>query len=170
MEKPMGQLSGVRLDDRRLFQIQTELTMLPAPAVTTLVVLDGRAVHKKSTPADPTLPRAVLENAIARQHQDIEQTLRRRSMPELPAITDRPADDEPPTSAAPVQAAPVQAAPAEDPVAALSRLLDEGYDHLRDRRYSEALAIWEQALTLDPGNKTLRLNLEILRKKMESQA
>lgn len=167
VEKPMGQLSGVRLADRRLFQLQTELTMLPAPAITTIVVLDGRTVHKKSTPADPTLPRAALEDAISRQHQDIEQTLRRRSMPELPAITDRDPDEAQTLAVAPD---PVEAAPAEDPAATLSRLLDEGYDHLREHHYPEALATWERALSLDPENKTLRLNLEILRKKMTAPA
>ncbi|MBU1244829.1 response regulator [Myxococcota bacterium] len=146
-EKPMGQLSGVRMD-QRLFQIQTEFTILPAPAFTTIVVLDGRTVHKKSTPADTTLSRTEMEAAMSRQHQDIEQTLRRRSMQDMPAAD----------------------LPAESAMARFTRLLDEGYEALRAKDYVTARETWEQALVLDPEHKTLRLNLEILRKKTVEQA
>ncbi len=143
LEKPMGVLSGVRLD-RRLFQIQTEFTSIPVPSCTTIVVLDGRAIHKKSTPAPLSASRAELEAIMQQQHQETENTLRRKSMPEWTSVEDK----------------------GESRTETFPELLDEGYEALRDRKFDIALRVWEKALTLQPDHKTLQLNLEILRRKM----
>jgi hypothetical protein len=168
LEKPMGQLSGVRLDNR-LFQIQTEFTMLPAPAYTTIVVLDGRTVHKKSTPADLTLARAAMEAAMSAQHQEIELNLRKKIGLDAPQPSAAPSPS-PSAPASSGSAPPSSAEPSGDVASTAercARLLDDGYEHLREKDYAQALTAWEQAAQLDPENRTLQLNLEILRKKME---
>ncbi len=142
-EKPMGQLSGVHVLGK-LFQVQTEFTERPAPAYTTVVMVDGRTVAKKSTPADLSLSRSAMEEAMAAQHRAMEAEIRRKTA--LPEPSGEP----------------------ESPMQRYSRLLDEGYEHLREKRYESALAAWQEAARLDPENRTLQLNLEILRKKMQS--
>ena len=44
----------------------------------------------------------------------------------------------------------------------VTRLIDEGFNALRDRRRDDARRAWEAALRLDPGNRMIELNLRKL--------
>ena len=50
----------------------------------------------------------------------------------------------------------------------ISRLLDKGFEHLRRKEYLNAREVWEKALSLDPGNRILALNIKKLEKMVET--
>lgn len=142
VEKPMGILSGVRIG-QRLFQIQTEFVTLPENHLLSLVILDGKVMMKKSTPTTAT-DRVTLTRQLEIQHQQVENEVREKA---LERSRSKKAEE-------------------EDPREKFNRLLEEGFEAYRKKEYSMALVSWEEAYVIDPANKTLSTNLNIVRKKI----
>jgi DNA-binding response OmpR family regulator len=145
-ERVMGQLSGVRLGPR-LFQIQTEHVLVPDAQVVTVVILDGRTVMKRATPA-AGLGRESVAQAVRDQHARVEGEVNER----LARGTSK-------------------AEPGgESPRERFNRLFEAGFDRYHAGALAEAIALWEQAQAVDPENKTLDVNLRIARQKLARAA
>ncbi len=153
--KAMGQLSGVKVG-ARTFQIQTELVSHPESRVVTIVILDGRTVLKRVgdllLPGSGSDPDSAPDypGLIRTQHASVEAEVRdkldqlgkqadKRSTQKVPSVKQQ-----------------------------FNRLFEEGHDAYLSRDYEAALAVWEEANALDPDNKALSVNLDILKKKMAS--
>jgi DNA-binding response OmpR family regulator len=141
-EKPMGKLSGVQVN-QRLFQVQSEFQDQPEPQILTIVILDGKVVLKKVHPVTGGQSREALQQLIEAQHCEVEQEIRDR-------VNER-----------------IQAKSAEtSPLARFNALFEEGWELYRGRDYAGALACWEEADALKPGDKTLESNIKVVRKKL----
>ncbi|MEZ4445374.1 MAG: response regulator [Polyangiaceae bacterium] len=142
--KPSGILSAVRLD-KRCFQVQTELASAPHRQVVTIVVLDGRTLLKRATPTPDGATSGELAQLIRSQHEAVEMEVRDKLS----------------------QATSSEGA-AETHKARVGRLIDEGFDRFRGKDYQGAIDAWQSALEIDPDNGTLRVNLQVARKKLAS--
>ena len=49
----------------------------------------------------------------------------------------------------------------------VSELLDRGFEHLRRKEYLSAKEVWEKALSIEPGNRILELNIKKLEKMVD---
>ncbi|MBI4956386.1 MAG: response regulator [Myxococcales bacterium] len=145
--RPMGCLSGVRVGER-LFQVQTEGVGRPAPCIVTIVTLDGKTVLKRKEDLEGGEDRATVERRMREQHRAVELEIETRLG----------------------EAVRLKGAGAESPAERFNRLFDAGFDRYCARDYRGALAIWSEAEALDPDNATLRLNMKILRQKIEEAA
>lgn len=144
-EKPMGKLGGVQVD-KRLFQVQTEFVMKPSNQIQTLVILDGRVVHKKIIPVtEGKVPKRELEKLIEKQHFEVEADIRER----LTAV-----------------ARSKKGEPAETPQDRFGALFEEGFEKYRNEDYPGALSAWEQAYAINPTDQSLETNIRILKKKL----
>jgi predicted TPR repeat methyltransferase len=47
-----------------------------------------------------------------------------------------------------------------------NRLFEQGVDHSLSGNLEAAVGAWEKALEIDPENKTIEVNLQIIRKKL----
>lgn len=143
--RPMGQLSGVKAGSRT-FQIQTEVVSHPEPRVVTIVILDGRTVLKRVS--DPLLPSATEDHTalIRTQHTAVETEVRDK-LDQLGKARD---------------------AGTESVKERFNRLFEQGHDAYLTGNYEAARTAWEEARGLDPDNKALTVNLEILEKKLAS--
>lgn len=142
IDKPMGKLSGVKIN-QRLIQIQTEFVTYPEQQILSVVILDGKVLHKRSTPAAATA-KEELARLIEEQHVAVEQEVRTKA-----ADLGKSKQNE-----------------EESPKEKFGRLQESGFEHYRKAAYAEALADWEEAFKIDPANKTLATNLAIVRKKL----
>jgi hypothetical protein len=144
-EKPMGRLSGVKAQNM-LFQLQTEFITLPENQVVTIVILDGKVLLKRKTkvPADKT-DRTSIEEMIEEQHVSVEKDVRERVGDLIRKKTE--AKDSPKEN--------------------FARLFEEGFDRYREGDSEKALAIWEEALALNPADKILATNIKMLRRKLK---
>ncbi len=145
-EQPMGRLSGVRVRDR-LFQVQTEFVSRPTKCVVTIVTLDGKTVLKKSGDVPGQADREEVERLIRRQHLEVEEEVRRKISA---ALHEKNRTEETQRTR-------------------FNRLFDEGYEKYREQDYAGALAVWEEAGRIDPSNKTLEINMKLVRKKLEGE-
>ncbi len=142
-ELPMGRLSGIRVDER-LFQIQTELVAKPTALIVTVVIYEGRTLQKRSTPPAPGSDRAALETQIKSQHTAVEVEVQAK----VQTLLQKPGSAHP------------------TPKATFDDLLERGLTCYLAKAYAQALELWEQAHGLFPDNKTLQVNLTIVRKKL----
>ena len=143
-EKPMGRLSGIEAGGR-LFQVQTEFISKPDELLLSLVILDGKVVLKRSNPVAHSLDKAMLERMLGEQHQSVENEIKDKL----------------------VDAASKKAAKAESPAERFGQLLESGFEKYRERDYEAAMEIWGQAQSLNPSDKTLGINLAIVKKKLQ---
>jgi len=139
-EKPMGKLSGVRVQ-KRLFQIQTEFS---DNQIVTVVILDGRVMHKKSQQVEATADKSVLETIIEKQHLMVEKEIYEK----LDELVDK------------------QESQGTNSVKKFNQLYDEGFDKYRAGEVQAALELWEKAHEINPDDKALVINLSVLRKKL----
>lgn len=144
VEKPMGKLSGVKLN-QRLFQIQTEFVTYPEHQILSVVILDGKVLVKRGRPTTAT-DRESLARLIEEQHQQVEAEVREKT---LELVRSKQADE-------------------ESPREKFGRLLEAGFDHYRNKEYQAAFDCWSDARKIDPENKTIATNLAIVRKKLET--
>ena len=142
IDKPMGKLSGVKLN-QRLIQIQTEFVTYPENQILSVVILDGKVLHKRGTTAKPA-DKEVLARIIEEQHVAVEQEIRTKA----------------------AELGKSRQAEGESAKEKLGRLMESGFESYRSGAYAEALAAWEEAFAVDPTNKTLATNLAIVRKKL----
>lgn len=143
IEKPMGKLSGIKVGSR-LFQVQTEFVTYPDNQVYSIVILDGKVVLKRSVPTDATQDKADLTKIIEAQHLKVENEVREK----LHDAASKKADAE------------------ETPKEKYDRLFEAGFEKYQQRDYAGALAVWEEAHKINPTDKTLEINLAIVRKKI----
>lgn len=142
--RPMGCLSGVRAGER-LFQIQTELAMTPAPQVMTVVILDGRTVLKRVGPSLTVVDKENVERLINEQHGAVEAEVRDK----LASAT---------TSAAKTAI--------DSPKVRVDGLVEEGLSAFLAQDYKKALAVWQEAIAIDPANKTLSVNIGVVKRRL----
>lgn len=142
--KPMGRLSGIKVN-QRLFQIQTEFVTYPENMVMTVVILDGKVVTKRNGPVPPSADRTSIERLIEEQHLKVEAEVN-----EKVAAKNRTREET-----------------EETPREKVGRLFEAGFDKYRAGQLKEALELWEEAHALDPQDKTLEINLSIVRKKLK---
>lgn len=142
--RPMGRLSAVRAE-QRLFQIQTEYSGQQQGQIVTTVIVDGRVVHSRTGQPPRGTERKAIEKFIDTQHRAIEAEVRER----ISGDTIRRARE------------------LETSKETFSRLFDAGCEMYRERDYSGALALWSEAASIDPEDKTLVTNLKIVRLKLE---
>lgn len=139
-EEPMGKLSGVKAH-QRLFQVQTELS---DNQIITVVILDGRVLHKKTQQAQATADKTTLEAIIEKQHLEVEKEIHEK----LEKLTDK--SDKRVT----------------DATKKFNQLYDEGFDKYRAGDLQAALELWEKAHEINPDDKTVAINLSVIRKKL----
>lgn len=142
-EKPMGRLSGIRAH-QRLFQVQTEFVTYPEPKVLSVVILDGNTLLKRGCEVSPGSSRTAIEELIRERHAAAEAEVRQK-IDSL--LKDR------------LEGAPT-------PKESFNRLVDEGFEAYRRGDLPQALDRWEEAKNYNPADKTLDVNLAILRKKL----
>lgn len=143
-QKASGQLSGVKVRDR-LFQVQTEHVNYPENCIVTIVVLDGKTVLKSSSPPLETDNLEEIGKIIRLKHADAEREIKEK----LNSF--------------------FQKVPAEEGQSTqenFNRLFEKGFDKYREKDYVEALAIWEEAKKINPGNNTLDINMKIVKNKL----
>ncbi|GFO54347.1 hypothetical protein GMSM_13540 [Geomonas sp. Red276] len=141
-EVPTGALSGVRVRDR-LFQVQSEYVE-PGQQIVTLVILDGKVRLKRGTPAALSLGRSVLQQLLEEQHVAVEKEIQEKLNEKIEEKN--------------------QAEP--NAKQRFNKLLEDGLDHYRQGEHEKALAVWEEAALLNPGDKLIETNLKIVRKKL----
>ncbi|MBI5496359.1 MAG: response regulator [Deltaproteobacteria bacterium] len=142
----MGCLSGVRVG-KRLFQVQSEFLAHPDPVAVSVVILDGRTLLKRVSDPLPGRTREEWQRAVQEQHRRVEAEVGER-----------------------VQAAADKGTAASTPVRDAHVWIEEGLGRYLALDYVGALAAWEEAARLDPGNKGLEVNLRIVRKKLTDAA
>ncbi len=143
-KKAMGQLSGVKVG-KRLFQIQTEHVVYPENRIVTIVVLDGKIVMKNSSPPLETDDLEEIGKIIKEKHAGVEAEVKGK----INSLTQKESEDE------------------ESAQERFNRLFEEGFDKYREKDYAGALAVWEEAQKINPGNNTLEINMKIVRKKLK---
>ncbi len=144
-EKPMGKLSGVRLN-QRLIQVQTEFVTRPENQILSVVILDGKVLLKRGNPTS-AFEREELARLIEIQHTQVEEEIRTKAG----ELQERKGG---------------KAAEEESNKERLSQLIDDGFEKYRSGDYAGALNDWEKAQKLDESNKTLSTNLTIVRRKL----
>ncbi len=142
----MGQLSGVKVGTRT-FQIQTELVSHPEQRIVTIVILDGRTVLKRVSDLPPLGEKSDHAALIRAQHRAVEAEVRQK----LGELGGR------------------QASASDSPKERFNRLFERGHDAYLDGDLEQARHLWQQAQAIDPTNKALAVNLEILGKKLDTR-
>ncbi len=142
-EKPMGKLSGIKIQ-KRLFQIQTEFTDQPDCQIASIVVLDGRVVLKRNSTGSSSMNKYELEKIIELQHLSVEEEVHAK----LDGLLAKNNKVKP-----------------EDKMS-FHQLYDAGYDKYCSGDFAEALNYWEEAEKDNPKDKTLAINLSVVRKKL----
>jgi len=144
VEKPMGKLSGVKAG-QRLFQVQTEFVTYPENQVYSIVLLDGKVVLKRSVSTTAGQDKIALAKIIEEQHQQVENEVREK-------ISDLGAK---------------KSEAGESPKEKYDRLFEAGFEKYQQRDFAGALAVWEEAHVINPTDKTLEINLSIVKKKLQ---
>ncbi|MBI5694535.1 MAG: response regulator [Nitrospirae bacterium] len=143
-EIPMGKLSGIDVNGR-LLQVQTEFVTYPSDQLLSIVILDGKVVYKKSVPPPAGMDKTALERVIEEQHTAVEGEVRDK----ISGIVKK------------------KESSGESVSARFSRFFESGFEKYRDKDYAGALADWEEAYKANPTDKTLQINLSIVRKKLQ---
>ncbi|MCA9594108.1 MAG: response regulator [Myxococcales bacterium] len=139
----MGRLSTVE-GGGKVFQIQTEFVRHPEQRVVSIVVLDGRTLMKRRSDPLVGMDYRAIDQIIGRQHAEVEASVSER----LDKLLGKAQDA------------------GESPAATAAQLLEDGLSRYMAKDYAGAIEVWERALALDPENKTLAFNLEIVKKKL----
>lgn len=142
-ELPMGKLSGVKIN-QRMFQVQSEFIEQPHQQILTLVILDGKVVSKRGTPALLALGRETLQRMIEEQHVSVEQEINEKIATMVEARSN------------------VEVTQKER----FNSLFEDGWDCYRKGDYARALSLWEEAHDINPADKTIGTNLKIVRNKL----
>lgn len=142
-EKPMGKLSGIKVQ-KRLFQIQTELAEQQDGQIVSIVVLDGRVVLKRVSKVPPSMNKVELEKIIELQHLSVEEEVHAK----LDGLLKKNSQTQ------------------SDGKKNFHQLYDAGYDKYCTGNFPEALKYWEEAEKINPKDKTLAINLSVVRKKL----
>lgn len=142
-EKPMGKLSGIKIQ-QRLFQIQTELAEQQDGQIVSIVVLDGRVVLKRVSQAPASMKKPELEKIIELQHLSVEEEVHAK----LDGLLEKNSQSQ------------------SDGKKNFHQLYDAGYDEYCTGNFSEALKYWEEAEKINSADKTLTINLSVVRKKL----
>lgn len=139
----MGKLSGVKIN-QRIFQVQSEFVEQPVQQILTMVILDGKVVLKKGTPARLSLGREVLQQLIEVQHVAVEQEVQQKIASRIEAKSQGEVSQK----------------------ERFNILFEEGWEFYRQSDYAKALTLWEEARELNPLDKVIETNLKIVRKKL----
>ena len=145
---PAGRLSAVSAGGKSL-QLQTEFGA-PSLEIRTLVTSEGRIVSKIVRQVSPGLSRDALQRMIEEQHAEAE------------------ADVEGSVTGLAQRKGSPQESPQESAQERSEHLFWEGFKEFRGGLYERALSTWLEAQSLDPGNKVLGANLDIVRVKLET--
>jgi len=139
-EKPIGKLSGIKIQ-QRLFQIQTEQQ---DGQIVSIVVIDGRVVLKRVAATPDITTKIDLEKTIELQHLSVEKEVRAK----LNGLVEKNTDIK------------------DDETQKFHKLYDAGYDEYCTGNFSEAIKYWEEATKIKSTDKTLAINLSVVRKKL----
>ncbi len=142
-ERPMGRLSAVEAGNR-LIQVQTEFATSPKEQILTVALLDGRTLMKRVSPPPDGATRASIESQIDAQHAEVEAAVREK----LATLARKNAQSQ--------QTARER----------YGELFEAGFTAYREKRYEEALRCWEEAQRLSPGEKTVEVNIQIVKQKL----
>lgn len=141
---PTGILSSILVEGHH-YQAQTEYTHPQgcSPRIVTIITRGGETLLKRVSTPELGQEKVQLEQTITEQHHRVELEFRElrlsRNLDENPTIS---------------------------PPEKVSLLFDEGYDKYRQGDYPGALLAFEEAKRLDPENRTLEVNLKVIRKKL----
>ncbi len=139
--EPTGLLSSIRAEDR-VFQIQTEISGARGDQAVTVVLFGGRTLLKKVSDVGVVLT----SEQIRAQHSAVEAAVHNK----LKLLAGSEADRE------------------QTVQATYTRLFEEGMSRYLEKDYEGASEAWDKALALQPTNEVLRLNLEIIARKLKS--
>ncbi len=133
-----GRLSGLQVGSR-LLQLQTEYSDAATPWLESIAVLDGRILHKLTQ----EVTSKDLVSALNQQHEQLEADVRQRleQQNQQPKGTDGPD---------------------------FHTFYDQGYQEYCQGNYQLAVELWERAEKLNPDDKTLAVNLKVVRNKLVS--
>lgn len=147
-ERPAGRLSAIKLDQQRQFQVQTELSSNPRDRIVTIVTLIGKIVLKRETLPPGDAMKHEIEKLIEAQHRSVEDEVRQRVNPDVvKRIKEREGTSD-----------------------RGSRLYEAGCQRFKERNFQTALRNWEEALLIDPDDRLIRINLDIVRKRLGVKA
>ncbi len=139
-----GRLSAVRVSDKT-FQIQTEVLSYPTPSIISIVTVDGRLVTKRRSETEPSADQSSIALLITTQHAKLEDEVKNR-----------------------LNQLPEQENTEEDGTRVrYHKLLDEGFERYRERDFEGAMEVWLEAQKLHPESKTLRVNMAVVKAKIE---
>lgn len=145
-EKPMGRLSGVKIN-KRLFQLQTEFNSIPEDHISTIVILDGRVVTKRThSVSEKELTREAVEAIIERQHMEMEREVEEKVSGLMRSKAQEVRDTD------------------EDK---FNSLFNQGIERLDAGDLRGAIDAWQEACALRPDDKILQTNIRILNKKLD---
>lgn len=141
---PPGLLSAVRIGGR-LFQIQTEILYQPEPIIISIATVDGELVTKRKTTVESHNPDES-KRLISSQHAELENEIQNGEarVPEIRQSTEHTKRE------------------------LYHQSLDRGFECFRKGDYEGAMEAWNAALALDPESKTLKVNMAVLKSKLES--
>ncbi len=145
-EKPMGKLSGIKIQ-KRLFQIQTEFAEQQDGQIVSIVVLDGRVVLKRISEVPASMNKMELEKIIELQHLSVEEEVHVK----LAGLLEKNTQSQ------------------TDGTKGFHQLYDAGFDEYCKGDFPEALKYWEEAEKINPADKTLTINLSVVRKKLSEK-
>jgi len=149
-ERPMGKLSGLKLLNR-LFQIQTEMNHIPEERILTIVVLDGNLVYKKAAPVKPEWSVQEIQERMEAQHCEVEAQIKLKAETLLEKKKTESESESAPESEG----------------HEFYELFEKGWEAFRKQDFPKALKLWEAAEKLKPDDRTLKVNLTIVRGKMK---
>lgn len=134
--KSKGMLSTIKVAGRTI-TIQTEI--LGNNKLETTATLEGKIIKKTDSMLSNETDES-LSDKILKQHQSVEEEVRQR-LEEIASTKKKEEDN-------------------------YALLFERGLEEYRGGKYEDALKIWEKALELFPKDKILKINIEIVRKKL----
>ena len=153
---PAGRLSAVAAGGKSL-QLQTEFAA-PNLEIRTVVTSEGRILSKYVEQVPMGLGRDALQRMIDEQHAEVETKVEGK----MAGLAQRKGG---PQESAQESAQEIDQENAQE---RSEHLFWEGFKEFRKGRYDQALSTWLEAQALDPGNKVLGANLDIVRGKLEA--
>lgn len=144
-KKPAGKLSGVKVNER-YFQIQTEVCDSPQLHILTVVVYDGKVIKRKKKQVKPELTFHELEELVTQQHLLVESELKEKISQRLTEKSEQQLIEN----------------------GDFNGIVERGHSRYLEKDYLGALELWEKALTIKPDDSMLKINITVIKKKIES--
>ncbi|MFO0554102.1 MAG: response regulator [Polyangiaceae bacterium] len=157
----VGRLSTVPVRGQTL-EVETTFTAHKTPTVVTVVLARNEPISKTRKSLDADADPATIQSAIDEQHDQAIASLYDRISTLRQANQPSPSSTRPPS---PLDTSALVETVA-DPTPDVETLFDQGFEHARAGDWEKALAVWERGLAVDPSHRTLAVNVQVARRKL----